>query len=80
MAKVTETPSKFIVAMLRAETGMYSSCPYVLHSNHPRFVEGSRFDYGFLKIALAEGYTILFAGNVVPSEAKHWKDGEFNGK
>ena len=31
----------------------------VINSDHPRFVKGSRFDYGFFKIATAEGYTII---------------------
>ena len=30
----------------------------VVESNHPRFVKGSRFDYGFFDIATDEGYTI----------------------
>jgi hypothetical protein len=70
-----ENPSKFIVAMLRPEGGQYNSCPYVIESNHPRFVAESRFDYGFLQIALAEGYNVLFVGNTIPSEAKRWEDG-----
>jgi hypothetical protein len=61
--------------MLRPEGKPYNVCPYVIESNHPRFVAGSRFDYGFLGIALAEGYTILFVGNRIPSEAKKWEDG-----
>ena len=32
--------------------------PIVLESDHPRFVPGTRFDYGFLQIALDEGYDI----------------------
>lgn len=30
----------------------------VITSNHPRFIEGTRFDFGFLEIASTEGYTI----------------------
>ncbi len=33
--------------------------PWVVRSNHPRFVPGTRFDYGFLQVALAQGYTVL---------------------
>lgn len=72
---VKEKPNKFIVAMNRPENGPYKSCPYVIESNHPRFVADSRFDFGFLQIALAEGYSILFVGNTIPSEAKRWSDG-----
>ena len=30
----------------------------VMYSNHERFVEGYRFDFGFLHIASEEGYII----------------------
>lgn len=30
----------------------------VLKSNHPRFSDGTRFDFGFLEIASGEGYVI----------------------
>lgn len=30
----------------------------VFHSTHPRFVAGSHFDYGYLDIALNEGYVV----------------------
>ena len=30
----------------------------VLKSNHPRFSEGSRFDFGFLEIANRQGYDV----------------------
>jgi len=30
----------------------------IIESNHPRFVVGSRFDFGFLQIASGEGYEI----------------------
>lgn len=30
----------------------------VIESNHPRFSEGTRFDFGFLTIASNEGYVI----------------------
>lgn len=33
--------------------------PNVIYSNHPRFQPGCRFDYGFLQLALDEGYNIL---------------------
>ena len=31
----------------------------VIASNHPRYTPGVRFDYGFLQVALAQGYTII---------------------
>ena len=31
----------------------------VIHSTHPRFVAGTRFDYGFNGIAIEDGYTII---------------------
>jgi len=30
----------------------------VLKSNHPRFIEGSKFDFGFLEIANRQGYDV----------------------
>lgn len=30
----------------------------VIESNHPKYVVGYRFDFGFLQIASREGYTI----------------------
>lgn len=34
--------------------------PYVIASNHPRFVPGKRFDYGFMCVALNDGYCISY--------------------
>jgi len=31
----------------------------VIYSDHERFGEGTRFDYGFMNIAIREGYTII---------------------
>ena len=44
----------------------YGKAMRVLKSNHPRFVVGSRFDYGFMGIASEEGFTIT----VLPMEYK----------
>lgn len=30
----------------------------VVYSNHERFTEGTRFDFGFMQIASSEGYII----------------------
>jgi hypothetical protein len=37
---------------------VYSREMKVVYSNHEKFVTGSRFDFGFLNIASAEGYII----------------------
>jgi hypothetical protein len=37
----------------------YGKSMLVIASDHPRFVMGSRFDYGFMGIATNEGYTII---------------------
>ena len=30
----------------------------VLHSTHPRFVSGTKFDYGFVSMSLDDGYVV----------------------
>lgn len=37
----------------------YDKAMRVIASDHPRFIVGSRFDYGFMDIATGEGYTIV---------------------
>jgi len=37
----------------------YGKAMRVIESDHPRFVKGSRFDFGFFGIATDEGYTII---------------------
>ena len=49
---------KYLVAQWRPEKSHYNMALYVVCSNHPRFIDGSRFDFGFLNIASCEGYTI----------------------
>jgi len=52
---------KLIICRMEKEG---SDCiPVVVHSNHPRFVPGHRFDYGFLRIALSEGYSVMIANH-----------------
>lgn len=36
----------------------YSKEMRVVYSNHSRFTEGTRFDYGFMNIASGEGFII----------------------
>ena len=67
---------KFIVVQSLLEGGTYRTAMRVIKSNHPRFSDGKRFDYGFMGIAVDEGYTIT----VLPSEEglnPQWKDGCF---
>ena len=71
---VKQMPNKFIMAMNQPETGPYKSCARVIASNHPRFIPGYRFDFGFLHIALDEGYTVVYIGNQTPSLEARWKD------
>ena len=44
--------------ILPYSTMEYNKIPVVTKSNHPRFVVGKRLDYGFLQIALSEGYKV----------------------
>lgn len=37
----------------------YGKAMRVIESDHPRFVIGSRFDYGFFDIATNQGYKIV---------------------
>ena len=37
----------------------YDTAMQVIESDHPRFIKGTRFDFGFFKIATNEGYTIV---------------------
>lgn len=37
----------------------YGKAMRVIKSDHPRFVVGSRFDFGFFGIATDEGYAII---------------------
>jgi len=66
---------KYIVVQWLKEKSPYKKCMRVIKSNHPRFSDGTRFDYGFLDIASCEGYAIT----VLPSKEtidKKWKDGD----
>ncbi|HDZ86248.1 hypothetical protein LCGC14_0619390 [marine sediment metagenome] len=49
---------KFIVVQRRPEKSIYGSAMYVIASSHDRFTVDSRFDYGFMGIAVEEGYVI----------------------
>ena len=63
-----------VVQWIPEEQFGYKRAMNVIRSNHPRFVDGSRFDFGFLEIASCEGYTIV----VLPSKETlddKWKNG-----
>jgi len=51
----------------------------VILSNHPRFSDGTRFDYGFMNIAVDEGYTITVVPSKEALDLETWKDGELVG-
>ena len=48
-----------VVRWIPEETYGYGKAMRVIESDHPRFVKGSRFDFGFMSIATDEGYTII---------------------
>ena len=52
---------KFIVVQVLLEDDNFlpsKTTLKVVRSSHPRYADDTRFDYGFMQIALAEGYTI----------------------
>lgn len=66
----SESEQRFIrcVWVVEREFG-YGKAMRVVASDHPRFVVGSRFDYGFLDIAVTEGYRVQI--DSVPPHVKH---------
>jgi len=53
--------------------------PVVISSNHPQYQVGNRFDYGFLQVALAQGYTIIILSTgkaMTESEAEVYGEAE----
>lgn len=48
-----------IVKWVPEETSGYGKAMQVIESNHERFSNGTRFDFGFFSLATDEGYTIL---------------------
>jgi len=48
--------------------------PVVLSSNHPIFTEGMRFDWGFVQVAIGDGYTVtIHPFEITRSNCKHQK-------
>lgn len=66
---------KYIVVQWQPEEGMYHKAMRVLVSNHPRFLEGTRYDFGFLEISSCEGYTITVLPSKETLDLKTWKNG-----
>lgn len=50
---------KEIVVKWVYDTNIHGKEMRVISSNHPRFIKGSRFDFGFFDIATDEGYNII---------------------
>lgn len=50
---------KMIVVEWVPEKSFYGKAMKVTESDHPSYVAGSRFDFGFLDIATIEGYTVV---------------------
>lgn len=66
---------KYIVVQDLLEGGQYRTALRVIKSNHPRFTEGTRFDFGFMQIATAEGYTVTVLPSEEALDLETWKDG-----
>ena len=57
--KHTENMKTIVIKWIKEEEFGYGKAMRVIESDHPRFVPGYRFDYGFFCIATDEGYTII---------------------
>lgn len=49
---------KKIIVKWTPEKPIYTKAMHIIYSDHERFISGSRFDFGFLKIASEEGFII----------------------
>lgn len=47
-----------VVKWVKEEEFGYGKAMRVIASDHPRFIVGTRFDYGFFNIATDDGYVI----------------------
>lgn len=50
---------KIVVQWVKEEDFGYGMAMRVIESTHERFSVGTRFDFGFFKIATEQGYTII---------------------
>ena len=48
-----------IVEWIKEDDFGYGMAMKVISSDHPRFVKGSRFDFGFMTVATQQGYTVI---------------------
>lgn len=65
----------WIIAEMRLDTeppyaAMGNLIPIVVASDHPRFRPGTRLDYGFVQVALREGYNVTLRQ---PRVKGHWR-------
>ena len=51
---------EMIAEMMEDTVEMYkgSKIPFVIKSDHPRFNNGTRLNWGFLQVAIEDGYTV----------------------
>lgn len=47
------------VPSVKGRHSRYSYEMKVIKSNHPKYIAGSRFDFGFFSLATSEGYKII---------------------
>ena len=48
-----------VVQWIPVKEGIHGKEMRVIKSDHKRFVQGSRFDFGFFRVATDEGYLII---------------------
>lgn len=65
---MSKAAPKFIITEMQPEGDGRAGIPVVIMSTHLRFVPGYRFDYGFLQIALREGYSVTILND------RTWED------
>ena len=68
---------KIVAVWMKPKTGDefgYADEMRVIESDHPRFVVGSRFDFGFLQAANRDGYSCeILSGTLFPASQKKGK-------
>jgi len=52
--------NKIIYCSLKQNDPWDGTIPQVTKSKHPRFVKGTRFDYGFMSVSIRDGYNIIY--------------------
>lgn len=59
MDHINNLSKTIVVKWEKEDTYGYGKAMRVIESSHERFVNGSRFDFGFMSVATDEGYTII---------------------